>query len=447
MHYGFQGHEHPLPNRPHQNSKSNTPYKRTKPSTLKRMRDVVKELNPKDVVELIDTEAGGIEESDSFSALPRDNEQVRNVRRNLFSDRRDEFAAILERCKLNLDEHFIRSILAAPDPACVLATDVQLDQLEINCTGDNFSVMTIDPTFNLGDFYVTPMVFKLKQFVRKQSNCNPICLGPILVHQRQQCGSYSYFANQLTTLRPKLKGIKAVGTDGESALFTAMLDGFPSAVHLRCFRHFRENIVSKLKELHITEAAQQEILLDVFGEVSEEQHQLGLVDSEDEEDYMAKVASLQDRWDSLELTSRRTLAAESTEPQFHAWFMRYKSEDMCTTKIRNVREKAGLLNEERFYTNTSESINEVLKAKVEFKKCKLNQFVDHMLQLVKRQEKDMRRAVCRVGDWRLHPQYSHLEKSQDEWLAMSSDCKKAYLRKVLTAPLKHKTPEPKRTEK
>ena len=41
------------------------------------------------------------------------------------------------------------------------------------------------------------------------------------------------------------------------------------------------------------------------------------------------------------------------------------------------------------------------------------------------------------GGWRLHPHYSKHKKS---WrLGMSPDAKKAYLQKVLTAPLKHKT--------
>ena len=50
---------------------------------------------------------------------------------------------------------------------CVLATEVQLDQLVINCTGEDYSIATVDPTFNLGDFYVIPIVFKSKKFVRK----------------------------------------------------------------------------------------------------------------------------------------------------------------------------------------------------------------------------------------------------------------------------------------
>lgn len=217
-----------------------------------------------------------------------------------------------------------------------------------------------------------------------------------------------------------------------------MCDSFRSAIHLRCFRHFRENIASKLKELHISDTAQQEILLDIFGEVSEEQHQLGLVDADDEEDYMVKAESLRERWDSLERMNRRTLADESVQPQFHSWFMRYKSQDLCSSMIKAVREKAGLSNEDRFYTNTSESINEVFKDEVDFKKSTLNQFVDRALSIVRRQEKDLKRAVCRVGDWRLCPQYADLEKSQDEWLSMSLEEKKVYLKKVLAASLKQK---------
>ena len=207
-------------------------------------------------------------------------------------------------------------------------------------------------------------------------------------------------------------------------MFTAMLDKFPSATHLRCFRHFRKNIADKLCELHVTDSA-QEILLDIF-EVCAEQHQLRLVDADDQKDYLAKVASLQRRWDSLELSNCRVPVTEAVEPKFYKWFLKYKSEDMCTTMIKCVREKGGLTNEEQFYTNTSESINEVLKDKVAFKKCKLNQFVDHMLEVVRRQEKEMKKAICRLGDWRMHPQYLHLEKPHDVWFSMSSDDRKVH---------------------
>ena len=66
------------------------------------------------MVELLDNEAGGIKEADTLSALPRDNQQVQSIRCNLFAEKKDEFAVILERCKLNSDESFIQ---AAPELA------------------------------------------------------------------------------------------------------------------------------------------------------------------------------------------------------------------------------------------------------------------------------------------------------------------------------------------
>ena len=57
---------------------------------------------------------------------------------------------------------------------------------------------------------------------------------------------YSYFGNQLVNLKPELYNVKAVGTDGERTLYIAMSDTFIKAVHLQCFHHSYENILSKL---------------------------------------------------------------------------------------------------------------------------------------------------------------------------------------------------------
>lgn len=49
---------------------------------------------------------------------------------------------------------------AAPEPMCILATDQQLTDLERFCTRDPFGIIGIDPTFNLGPFYVTPITYQ-----------------------------------------------------------------------------------------------------------------------------------------------------------------------------------------------------------------------------------------------------------------------------------------------
>ena len=59
-----------------------------------------------------------------------------------------------------------------------------------------------------------------------------------------------------------------------------------------------------------------------------------------------------------------------------------------------------------------------------------------MYDFVKRQENDMKKAVCRTGDWRLHLDYSDLQKSEDDWMRMSMNARQTYLKKVFSLPLR-----------
>ena len=49
----------------------------------------------------------------------------------------------------------------APEPAIVLADDQYLADLQHFCTSSlDFGVLTVDPTFSLGDFNVTPITYR-----------------------------------------------------------------------------------------------------------------------------------------------------------------------------------------------------------------------------------------------------------------------------------------------
>ena len=117
---------------------------------------------------------------------------------------------MMERCKCTGEGQcpFVRSVQAAPQPLCVLSTELQLKQIQLCCTDlECFSVLSVDPTFNLGSFYVTPLVFLHRAFVSKRFSKPPIFLGPVLIHQRMNTEAYSYFAYQLQILLPSLRGI------------------------------------------------------------------------------------------------------------------------------------------------------------------------------------------------------------------------------------------------
>ena len=54
------------------------------------------------------------------------------------------------------DNSFVRIVTSAPEQMCVLYTNYQLDDIERFCTDPEvFSLLCVDPTFNLGDFSLT----------------------------------------------------------------------------------------------------------------------------------------------------------------------------------------------------------------------------------------------------------------------------------------------------
>lgn len=56
---------------------------------------------------------------------------------------------------------FVRAVNAAPEPAVVVSTDHQLQDLARFCTNTfEFSPLTVDPTFNFGDFDVTIITYR-----------------------------------------------------------------------------------------------------------------------------------------------------------------------------------------------------------------------------------------------------------------------------------------------
>ena len=110
---------------------------------------------------------------------------------------------------------------------------------------------------------------------------------------------------------------KAKQSLGEQALVNAFENAFPNAVHVRCFKQFRDNIESKLKSINLDAASCEEILADIFGTTDAEQTQLGLVDASDESDFASKLMTVEKRWNNLESSGKRTLPSqlEYNEPR------------------------------------------------------------------------------------------------------------------------------------
>ena len=118
---------------------------------------------PKDVVYSVSAKIGGVIGAFAPGQLPRGEMQVSNVKRSLaFScNQGDELHVIMQQSKAGDD--FVCDIKSTQDPAIVNATERQLDDLVRFCVttaGADMSILTVDPTFCLGDFECTLVTYR-----------------------------------------------------------------------------------------------------------------------------------------------------------------------------------------------------------------------------------------------------------------------------------------------
>ena len=119
---------------------------------------------------------------------------------------------------------FVRNVSFDEGIMSIVGTDQQFFDLSRFCAYSKTmvgSVLGVDLTFSLGDFFVTPTVYEHRLIKNKVSGKHPYFIGPVLIHVDRKYNTYYYFASQLKKLCPGMETLTAVGTDGEEALSSA----------------------------------------------------------------------------------------------------------------------------------------------------------------------------------------------------------------------------------
>ena len=282
------------------------------------LQEELKHNTPKVAVNTVFDKKGGMVAAESAGEPPRGRpqayytktklqEQEMNVSLNKATSvafkTRDMLFVVMEQCKVaQKNDLFVQDVTCAPEPMAVLCNEQQLiDISRFCCQPFCFSILGIDPTFNLGEFSVTAMVYRHLMLQDKRGGHSPLLLGPMLVHYQKQFQSYNYFLSTLVGLKPEIAAVKAVGTDGEKNLVDAVVRNFPEAAHVRCFRHLKQNIESHLREQQFSSAAIVQYTRDIFGwRDSDGQYHEGLVDSDNISSFDSSLFSLKSKWDQLE---------------------------------------------------------------------------------------------------------------------------------------------------
>ena len=145
-------------------------------------------------------------------------------------------------------DNFMKEVRSAPVAVAVFGTDIQFNDVMRFCAAlmqSQASILCVDLTFNLGDFYVTTTSYKNPMPFNRQGK-HPIHIGPIQVQHRKLKQSYRYFGSALKRFNPKISELNIHGIDYEKNLTDAFAVEFPIATNLQRFRHFKKFIERRL---------------------------------------------------------------------------------------------------------------------------------------------------------------------------------------------------------
>ena len=298
LQYQFDGPEHSIKAFPHGNSKSGKSFTRTKPSVKRVLGENLKTLSASEAVAKTRKDLGGPFKTLSDADIPRGRAQAYDMKRERSNTtcsqpRRkqiDEMTTLNWFAKTD-GKGFVRMQELSSEPLMILGTDKQLADMSRFCTSHlDFTYLSVDPTFDFGEFSVTPTSYRNILLKNRNTNKSPVFVGPIFIHHTKKKETYAQFFAKLKNLAPELENLIAFGTDGETALSDALADNYPRAIHLRCFLHFRKNVESKLASLGLP--GHEQYISEIFGKQDGTIYEKGLLDAASDEEFDALLASL-----------------------------------------------------------------------------------------------------------------------------------------------------------
>ena len=241
---------------------------------------------PKSAIFTLTKEAGGEVGVASTSMLPRNRQQISNIRRSHCAHDKNVLYSVMLECKLTQGKGgaFVRDVKAAPSPQSVVFFDWQLRDMERFLTNNHqFGVLSVDTTFNLGEFYVTVVTYPQLMLQDVSTGKHPAMFGPVLIHQQKDFPSFNYFAATLISHNKNLRNVLCFGTDGDKALVEAFAHNFPYALQLRCFIHFKKNVQEKMRSFGFPSSVSDAVLADIFGKHTGSVYTEGFVDCASED--------------------------------------------------------------------------------------------------------------------------------------------------------------------
>ena len=275
-------------------------YIQTKGSAKQSIEQKAQQYGPKRALFQVKKEAGGVCGVDSTGTPPRNENQVKYIKKKKQEAgpaNKDPLASVMELQKTTF-RGFIREIICNDLPTVMLFTDRQLNNIVKLCCHwrpNQISELGVDLTFQLGPFYVLVTSYKNTVLKVKGTDRHPCCIGHVMICLTKEETTYLSFIHCLTREIPGLsEHLHATGTDGERALINALGAGFQRAVPLLRYIHSERNVRAKGRKFGMPSALVERICQDLYRQGS------GLIWSSSREAFDTRAKVLMEEWDTLE---------------------------------------------------------------------------------------------------------------------------------------------------
>jgi hypothetical protein len=172
---------------PHGNSKAkrNVPFYPTACSTLNAIKEELKEKPLAQTYQAVSDRVGGITGAKTVGELPQSRKQVYDLQSNskIGKDPVDELLLYAQ----YKEEKVVLHHKDMPLDLLILGTETMCQNVgQFSCSDKLSHPISIDPTFNMDHYEVTPIVYKHLFLTTKRYGENPIFLGPTMLHHKKR---------------------------------------------------------------------------------------------------------------------------------------------------------------------------------------------------------------------------------------------------------------------
>ena len=393
------------PNIPHGNSKkTSAPYRRL---NLKQKSIIGEEVNKGSAPRVIKEAVRSQLPDEGISLKTAQNARYAFQKENDPRDRQniaDEILSVMNMVYEEKYKKYIREVLyTTPNkpPSVICYTNEQI--ISLKSAVANGGIIGIDRTFNTSACYITVLTFKNQNVLRSTTGEPPIMFGPIYLHWEASTHSYHRFLSHIQSLLGDIDTSKIVfGTDGEITLVNAVKTCFPYSTHTLCTEHLEKNVQHHLVR-HMSTKESGRIVNLIFN------REYGLLAKDSE------IAYSEAENEILGIYS-------------NTYLVRYLA------KLRNsiflARQKLSFI--PKFWTNNNnESINNIIKLKLDWKPHEMPSLIKKMMEIEKPQTLNIRDALHNIGDFTLAPWAKVLAVTDEVWQVMGEPQKLRRLERCL----------------